>query len=107
VFTKSYEHAYSINYSVNGKKLPKQLWNIKSKIKEVDLFLKKTTELIPRVRESHPEVCFQSLSDLRVVKFSNKKVEGLRERIALLVKLFQESQMIHEEILNRYKRNDL
>lgn len=77
VFAKSYELACNVNYSVNGNQLSKQIWNITSKIKEVDLFFKKYPELIPRVRESHTEVCFQSLSELRGVRFSKKKVEGL------------------------------
>lgn len=107
VFAGSYELACKLNFSVNGKKLSKQVWNITPKIKEVDSFLRNNPGLIPRVRESHPEVCFKSICESSEIRFSKRKREGRLERIAVLCDLFEETQRIYDESLNKYKRKDL
>jgi predicted RNase H-like nuclease len=60
-----------------------QLWNILSKVQEVDVALCSDPTLCIRLRETHPELVFKRLNRLRSVA-RKKSVDGRQERLALL-----------------------
>jgi predicted RNase H-like nuclease len=75
LYAKTYQEACEINQKILGKKISKQAWGISPKIKEVDEFLREHPKARKKIRESHPEVCFQALAGKPIVnKKSQKKV---------------------------------
>jgi predicted RNase H-like nuclease len=83
VYAKTYQEACEINQAHTGRRLSKQTWGIVRKIREVDDFLRRTSDARGIVREVHPEVCFCTLN-MRAMVHGKKKAEGSRERIAVL-----------------------
>lgn len=62
VYAASKSEAKSINEKLTGKSLSEQSLGIVPRIREVDEFLQKRTDLQEQVFESHPETCFIRLS---------------------------------------------
>ncbi len=59
----TYKDANNIQRELTGKGISKQSWNITSKIKEVDKFLRDNRDIAgDKLRESHPEVCFYGVT---------------------------------------------
>ena len=82
LLASSYKEALYISRKLAGKGFPKQLWNIRERILEVVTYLSAHPELKGRVIESHPELCFLSLSGRKMP--SKHRREGMAERTALL-----------------------
>jgi len=80
----SYDNACQIRLQIEGKKLSVQAWAIVSKIREVDDVLRHDFDLLARVREVHPEVCFYFLAGERPLQHSKKRPIGREERRQLL-----------------------
>lgn len=93
VMAGSYHEACEINLRNQGIKISKQSWNIAPRIREVDLLLRSRSNsinprLLTSVKESHPELCFQSLNKYGALKNSKATQEGQAERIILLNEIF-------------------
>ena len=87
-----------------------QSWNITPMIVEVDDFLKKRKKEQnggPAIREVHPEICFRSLDEKQIITQSKKKVEGRRQRIAVLETVESRTQAIYDDVMARYFRKDV
>jgi predicted RNase H-like nuclease len=81
---RSYHEAKEINERILGRKLTLQAYYIGKKIRITDRILQENRNLRDRVRESHPEVCFQALAGGRSMAFPKRTPEGFRERINVL-----------------------
>lgn len=79
-----YPAANALTRELTGKGLSKQAWMIVPKIREVDEALRARPELVGRVREVHPEVCFHAFAGGRPMAHAKKTADGAAERIALL-----------------------
>lgn len=77
-----YRRASDVNEELTGKRLSQQAFHISKKVREVDLLM--TRALQGRVREVHPEVCFQALNGRQAMRSNKKKRHGVAERWALL-----------------------
>jgi predicted RNase H-like nuclease len=77
-----YRRAGDVNEELTGKRLSQQAFHISKKVREVDLLM--TRALQDRVREVHPEVCFQALNGRQAMRNNKKKRPGVAERWALL-----------------------
>jgi predicted RNase H-like nuclease len=95
----SYAEAKKINYSITGKKISIQSWNISPKIVELDLFLRKNPAFQRQIFESHPELCFKYLNkgDIPSLSKSAPKNTGLEQRLAILHKYHGKIRKIYEE----------
>lgn len=82
----NYKNALKINRNVVGKGISIQSFNIASKIKELDEFLKNGHH--ERLFEAHPEICFHFLNHSKTPLHSKKTKQGIEERISIL-KLYQ------------------
>ena len=104
---KNYRQACRINKRILGVKLSIQTWNICSKIKEIDIRLQVTREAQPKIRESHPELCFWSLAGKHIMAHSKKTPQGFAERFSILKKIQPQSDSIVKQALNQFRRKDL
>jgi predicted RNase H-like nuclease len=79
----TYESAREKNIEVVGEDIGPQTWGIMERIYEVDLFMR---ELPPEttVRESHPEVCFATLSKSGPLMSDKSDAEGMERRLSIL-----------------------
>jgi predicted RNase H-like nuclease len=103
----SYREACRINKRVSGVKLSIQTWNIFAKIKEVDTWLHNTREAQPKVRESHPELCFWALTGGYAMAHPKKTPQGFRERYCILIKNDPQTDVIVQQALDQFRRKDL
>jgi predicted RNase H-like nuclease len=76
---ESYEEAQALNRTAIGKGLSKQAWFLVPKMREVDELLAERVDLVGRVREAHPEVCFRGLAGSPMLH-GKKTREGWEER---------------------------
>ena len=81
---RSYAEACTINHRISGKKLSIQAWNIVPRIRQLDLFLRTYPELLVRIRESHPELCFMALNGGSPLPWNKRCHTGFALRMALL-----------------------
>jgi predicted RNase H-like nuclease len=82
--SESYAEASNQRFSVEGKKMSRQAWNITAKIKEIDALLRQDSERVERFYEVHPEVSFYHIAGGRPMRYSKKTKEGQNERLGLL-----------------------
>src|SRR5258708_39746263 len=83
-----YDEARRIRYRIEQKKVSYQLWNITSRIREIDDALREDLELRNRLHEVHPEICFFVLAGSSRLRYRNKDPLGHTERYALLEPFF-------------------
>lgn len=83
VYIHSYAEASAENQRRLGRKLSKQSFQICSKIREVDEFVR-ALRPGPKLREMHPEVAFCALGDMSPLLTRKKKPDGYRDRLRLL-----------------------
>ncbi|RJG48094.1 DUF429 domain-containing protein [Motilimonas pumila] len=105
VYAKDYLSACDINQAATGKRLSKQTWYICHKIAELDRLLQGHPQLIPQVRESHPELCFAGLSQGQALSHNKKSALGLAQRNKLLRPF--DSRALMANILANTKRKDV
>ncbi|WP_435551844.1 DUF429 domain-containing protein [Natrinema sp. CGMCC1.2065] len=79
----TYESAREKNLKVVGEDIGPQTWGIMERIHEVDLFMRESTPEVS-VRESHPEVCFATLSKSESVMSDKSDAEGMERRLSIL-----------------------
>lgn len=103
----TYRRACRINKRVTGAKLSIQTWNICTKIREIDSWLRNHPVERPTIRESHPELCFRALAGGMPMAYSKKRPQGFAERHALLESAYPHTAAIVDRALHRFKRKDL
>jgi predicted RNase H-like nuclease len=107
VYASSFAEANVLNRNFLGRGLSVQTWNICGRIREADEYLRSKKGAGPAVRESHPEVCFRSLSYNEGPIHSKKTVLGIQERIEILQALFTHSERLYRSILGEISRKDI
>ena len=107
IHARNYEEACQINQKILGKKISLQTWHISHKIWEVDDLLILDGKVRNCLRESHPEVCFWALAGGQAMSYSKKASRGISERLAVLSKLFPNSEEIFRSASSEFKRSDL
>lgn len=90
-----------------GQGLSKQAWFLVPKIREADALLQAEPALRPRLRESHPELCFASLAGGRPMAAPKRSEAGRAERVALLGRYFRRSSAVLEHALEAHPRRAL
>jgi predicted RNase H-like nuclease len=103
----NYAEACDINQKVIGRKVSKQAYHVSKKILEVDLLQQNNSRACSILRESHPEVCFYALADLKPMEYYKKTEAGLEERLDLLKQYFPRSSAIYKAALGRYLRKEV
>lgn len=71
---------------LTGRGLSRQAWNIASKIREVDAWLRVDPIRQRLLRESHPEVLFQALNNGEPMRHPKRRSAGRNERLAVLAR---------------------
>lgn len=104
VYAKDYRQALSLQRRHTGSGMSIQSWNIASKIRETDVFLRREKDGRSRVYESHPELCFSILKG-SPLDFSKKTGEGISERIRILSNLQPDIEKSIEEALAFWPRS--
>jgi predicted RNase H-like nuclease len=90
----------------SGRKIGVQLWNIMAKIREVDDYLASQPGR-PRMRETHPEVCFRLLNGGVPIPEPKRTRRGLLLRRRLLERWIPGSGDAYRAGLERYPRTAL
>ncbi|MGH7885114.1 MAG: DUF429 domain-containing protein [Thermodesulfobacteriota bacterium] len=107
IYSGSYEEACRINLEINGKKLSKQTWNIVPKIKQLEKFLVSNTYYLNKIRESHPEICFYTLSDSKPMQNSKKTEDGIKERLNLMKSIFPKAEILFKYSKQKFTRSEV
>lgn len=105
-YANTYDEAKKAEIEQLGKSLSIQSWNITNKIKEVDQFLTTNTQL-NNIRESHPELCFYYLNNMKPLLFSKRTVDGLNERMKILNHYHHQSQELLEDFFQKNKKTGI
>ena len=79
---RTYRQACRINQRILGVKLSIQTWNIAAKIREIDTWLCTNPKLQPKIRESHPELCFWALAGGHAMSYPKKRQRVLKSGMA-------------------------
>lgn len=103
---KDYVKANEINKAILGKGLSKQTFHIMPKIKELDTLLYENPKMKQLFKESHPEVAFQFLNN-EILQHKKKSVEGITERLDILMNNNILSKKMYENALSTYLRKDV
>lgn len=103
----TYRRACRINKRSTGVQLSIQSWNICAKIGEIDIWLLHNQKARPKVRESHPELCFWALAGGRAMAHSKKSSRGFGERYSLLESACPQTGAIVHGALGRFRRKVL
>jgi len=99
-----YARANAANRAATGVGLSRQGFGIAAKIREVDDLLRVRPGLRGRLRESHPEVCFQALNAGRAMVHNKKTPAGRGERRAVLAAHLSAAGTIVEAALAQHRR---
>ena len=102
VYAETYEAANARNHMRYGRKISKQAFGICPKIREMDELLRGKPELVGRVFESHPELCFQLIANERLPK--KKNTEGFLRRIMSLENEHERLADICSVVVNALER---
>lgn len=98
VFANNYSEANRLNRLTLGKGLSKQSWNIFTKIKETNLFIKHHPDL--PLYEAHPELCFYLLNNDKPLLSKKSLPEGANDRLRIIAGYDSTyPQVIHETVL--------
>lgn len=100
----THEKASEENFRVTCRKLSKQAWGILPKIREIDEFMRRSTEARLRIREVHPEVCFWAFAGAPMTHRKQSPV-GFKERLNLLCQLDERTDSIVCRALDRFRRS--
>jgi predicted RNase H-like nuclease len=103
----NYENACKVNQKILGKKLSIQVWNICSKIKQVDDVMNRNEQARKLIRESHPEICFWALAGGSAMVHNKKTEPGFEERLTLLKNIIANTEQIVDEAMQKFKRKDV
>jgi len=97
----SYHEGSAENRRQLNRGLSVQTWNIVSKIRETDEFMRR---IKPgnKVREMHPEVAFWALNGRQALKYRKKEQQGIEERLAILSSHYDRSEQCFLLARDRY-----
>jgi predicted RNase H-like nuclease len=101
VYAEDYETANQINKQILGKGVSKQVWNICSKIKELDCFVNNYPKFREKIAEAHPELCFKVLKSQNL-NFKKREEEGIKERLHLLSLYIKQVQIEYASLCKRW-----
>lgn len=104
VYSKSYSEANEINKKILGKGLSKQSYNLFPKIREVDTFITKDSEVLENILEGHPEISFARLGGGEM-EYNKRSLEGFQERMEVLQSFLPGVDSTVEELMVKYKRS--
>jgi len=104
---KTYAEANKVNRNVLGCGISKQTWFIMPKIKQLDDVLTKDYDLRNQIKESHPEIAFQFLNKGIPLAHSKKTLEGIAERLDILMRHDERSGVFFKKAIAYYKRGDV
>jgi len=108
IYITDVEKAKQKNREIEGKNLSIQSLSLCEKIKQLDVYLQKTTSKQIPVIESHPELCFKYLNKGHQVLLSRKSTkEGLAERLGILKQYESRIEVLFEKIVKETKRKDV
>ena len=102
----TYREACRLNQKHTGKKLSIQSFNIMSKIREVDQFLRNPKRTV-QLYEFHPELGFLALNQFKPLTHSKKTPEGRQERTAVLECYVEGTSNIISRASQRFLRKHL
>lgn len=103
----SYAKACRRNKKEVGRKLSRQAYSIREKIKQVDDLLQNDPDARRKLREVHPEICFWAFNCRRAMKHNKKTDRGFQERLRVLNSVFPASRAVIDDGLARYHRMDV
>lgn len=107
LYALTYAEANDLNKKILGKGISKQSWFIMPKIKEANDFLICNPDIKSRLKESHPEIAFQFLNDGKPLIHRKKTPEGVAERLRIVSKLDDRSEMLYVKALLGYRRYEV
>jgi predicted RNase H-like nuclease len=87
----SYEMACIQSQRVCDQKISRQTYGILPRVRDVDMLLRESPELLKSVHEVHPEVCFAHWNDRRPLQYPKKSGFGFMERFAMVERVFGSS----------------
>lgn len=102
-----YQAALALNRKLTGRGISLQSWNIASKIRQVDRFMRDNKETQGKVREIHPELVFWALNGRRAMVQRKSRLIGYEERLAVLQKHFAPAETVVQEALASYRRSEV
>lgn len=105
VCADSYREANVINKSQLGKGLSIQSWHICPKIKEVNIWMRRTDQ--QNIKEAHPELCFHFLQKEDNLLFSKKTMEGREQRLKILSNWFDGMSEAFDSAMSKYLRKQI
>lgn len=100
VYTDSYRKANEVNREVLGKGLSKQSYNLFPKIREVDSFITKDSEILKRIIEGHPEISFGRTSGMEM-EHNKRSLEGFQERLEAIEKFLPGAAFTVESFMKK------
>jgi len=101
VYAETKEEAQEVNQIVSGKRLSLQSLAIVPIIRQVDTFLQTNPMWKNKLRESHPELAFQTLNHGNPIKNPKYSTAGITERISILKEYCPDV----EKAVNQEKKN--
>lgn len=81
--------------------MSKQTYGIMRKIAQVDTLLSREISLQLSFRETHPEICFWSLNNYKVLNSRKKEKEGVNERLELLKGFSKNAHAFYDRMRTR------
>ena len=90
---QNYKAANLCNKSITGKGISIQSWNLSNRILEIDLFLRTHQNLLFKIHESHPELCFFMLNNQQSLLYSKKQTDGVLERVRIILRYLKVSEI--------------
>ena len=105
VYASSYAASCAINFSLRGMKLSRQTWNLCTKIKQLDQFIRHGGSAMGFL-EAHPELVFCLLKG-SPMQFSKQTQEGRRQRIELLDSAGLPVTALLDQQAGRYRRSQV
>lgn len=104
---ESYEEASALNLELTGRGLSRQAWGIAPKIRDIDRLMRSRPELQSKLRECHPEICFQALNRGMPMAHGKKTRAGREDRLSLLASYLPRAQSIVERAGEAFPRTDV
>jgi len=98
LYEQTYSSASTLNFTLTGKKISKQSWNIFQRIREVNEFLHQNHWARSLFFESHPELAYQKLNNHTPLQYSKKTNDGILERLDILSRYHPESHTFFSNI---------
>lgn len=102
-----HQTASTLNKRLTGRGISIQSWNIAPKIRQVDLLLRSDRQAPGRIREAHPELLFWALNGRSAMTRRKSRLDGYRERLAVLQRHFQPAETIAGAALSHYRRSQV